>query len=209
MDAQPQRAASTMVNQSEGYGRSSANARGLTLFVGLQRRVIEPSHYRPISGTDKPRQIFRASTFGNLLVTRDGFRRSGRRVRPKRVAPALPLQVAPVAAKVLQERVQFHAATSTVVRSASDGTPRKPSSRRSSRISAMASERLLSASSRVRPLSVGTGDLRGVGDEPILVSLNDGGELVLHGSGGLRPIDVRAAERFGGSITDGRLAAWS
>jgi hypothetical protein len=64
--------------------------------------------------------------------------------------PSFSLEVGAVAAKVLQEAVSFHL-TITVSYSASGGTPRKPSSRRSARISAIASARLFRVSSLVRP----------------------------------------------------------
>jgi len=87
----------------------------------------------------------------DFRVTRNGFDLARPGIRPERMASAFPFQVAPIPAQMLQERVLLHAATRTVVRSASSGTPRRPSSRRSSKRSAMASERLSSASARVRP----------------------------------------------------------
>src|ERR1017187_4319250 len=91
----------------------------------------------PISGTDRRRQIFREN-IGNVGVAGGGFTLTRLRIEPERMAPAFALQHAAVAAQVFDEGDAFHS-TVTVSRSAPFGTPRKPSSRRSSRISAIAS----------------------------------------------------------------------
>src|SRR5437667_6141068 len=72
------------------------------------------------------------------------------RVQPQRMFAAFPLQVAAVFTQMPQQRVAFHW-TTTVSRIASCGTPRKPSSRLSSRIRAIASDKLARHSSTVRP----------------------------------------------------------
>jgi len=86
--------------------------------------------------TDLPSQVV-----ANLREPGDGFDGSGARVGPEGVGTSLALQDAAVLAQVLEQGAPLHL-TVTVSRSASAGTPRRPSSRRSSRISAMAPARL-------------------------------------------------------------------
>jgi hypothetical protein len=82
-----------------------------------------------------------AKLIGDLGVPRYGLDLTRQRVDTQGMATALALELAPVTAKVTQEIAALHR-TVTVVRTASDGTPRNPSSRRSSRTRAIASERL-------------------------------------------------------------------
>lgn len=67
----------------------------------------------------------------------DRFDGTGGGIAPERMRGAFTFQAAAVAAQVLQQAAALHF-TITVPRSASGGTPRKPSSRRSARISARA-----------------------------------------------------------------------
>ena len=73
----------------------------------------------------------------DLCVAGNGFSCTGRRICPERVRGTFSFQNATVAAQVLQQgaALQFKI---TVPRSASAGKPRNPSSRRSSRMSAIA-----------------------------------------------------------------------
>ncbi len=99
-----------------------------------------------------------------------------------RMTCPFPLKRTAIPAKMAQERSGPHP-TVTVSRIAVEGTPRSPSSRRSSRISSMAAARLFNDSSLVRPWpSIGAGDFGRIGDEPALVLLHDCGEFVSHGS---------------------------
>jgi hypothetical protein len=93
---------------------------------------------------------------GNLGVTGNSFDRAGSGVGPEGVGSTFSLEHTPVFAQVFQESAALHF-TVTVSRSASGGTPRSPSSRRSSRMSAMASARLRRASSFVRPCPLAPG----------------------------------------------------
>ena len=99
-----------------------------------------------------------------LLLNREGERCAdsaessvaGPGIRPQRMSRALSLQVATVPAQVSHESAALHS-TTTVSRSAPAGTPRRPSSRRSFRINAMASRRLRRASLLVRPCPLAPG----------------------------------------------------
>jgi len=71
------------------------------------------------------------------------------RIAPELVFFPLPFQETAVAAEVSKQLSLFHS-TTTVSRTAPAGTPRRASSRRSSRISAIAAARLARASSDVR-----------------------------------------------------------
>ena len=86
----------------------------------------------------------------DLCMARHGFYGAGRRIHPKGMRATLALEHASVLPQVAKQRAALHS-TVTVSRSASGGRPRRPSSRRSSRISAIASAKLARASSFVRP----------------------------------------------------------
>ena len=82
-----------------------------------------------------------SETVGELGMARHGLNRSSGRVEPQRVSSAFPLQHAAVPAQMPQQAAALHAArtsTTIVSRSASSGTPRNPSSRRSRSSRAMA-----------------------------------------------------------------------
>jgi hypothetical protein len=110
--------------------------------------TAERTYSRPGSGTDKARQIFRARLFAISVWRGIASNSAGGRVDPERMRPAFSLEVAAVGPKVLQPAASFHL-TITVSCSASGGTPRKPSSRRSARIRAIASTVLTRVPSRV------------------------------------------------------------
>ena len=78
---------------------------------------------------------------GNFSVSRHRFTMACSRVAPQGMLAALSFQIAPLFAKAPQESASFHW-TITTSRIASRGIPRRASSRRSSRISDMASARL-------------------------------------------------------------------
>jgi hypothetical protein len=85
---------------------------------------------------------------GDLRVPRHRLHRTGLGIAPQGMGTALTLEVTPVPPQMLEQTAPLHPPM-TVSRIASGGTPRKPSSRRSARISAMASARLSRASSGV------------------------------------------------------------
>src|SRR5204862_7395783 len=87
---------------------------------------------------------------GNLLVSRNSLDVARERITPQFMFFTLTLQIAAVPPQMTEEFFLLHS-TTTVSRVAPAGTPRRASSRRSSRISAMASPRFARASSRVRP----------------------------------------------------------
>jgi hypothetical protein len=93
---------------------------------------------------------FSGKAVGNFRVTRNCFDTAGAWVCPQRVRTSFALKVATVPPKMLEQRAPFHL-TVTVSRIASGGTPRSASSRRSSRISSIASAKFSRASSLVRP----------------------------------------------------------
>jgi hypothetical protein len=77
-------------------------------------------------------------------------------IAPQRVRSPLALQITSMLSEVLQKSAPLHS-TITVSRSASAGTPRSESSRLSSKISAMASAKLVRASSFDRPCPLAPG----------------------------------------------------
>ena len=82
-----------------------------------------------------------SETVGEFGIARHSLNRSSGRVEPQRVSSAFPLQDAAVSAQMPQQAAALHAArtsTTIVSRSASSGTPRSPSSRRSRSSRAMA-----------------------------------------------------------------------
>jgi hypothetical protein len=87
---------------------------------------------------------------GNLSMARDRLDGTSVGVSPKGVGPTFPLKITTMLPEMQKQRASFHDST-TVSRSASTGTPRKESSRRSSRISAIDSAKLSRASCLVRP----------------------------------------------------------
>ena len=87
---------------------------------------------------------------GYLRVPRHRLNSTGLWIAPQGMGTSLTLEVTPVPPQMLEQTAPLHT-TMTVSRMASGGTPRKPSSRRSARISAMASTRLSRASSGVWP----------------------------------------------------------
>ena len=90
---------------------------------------------------------------GNLHMAGYRFDRAGAGVAPQRMRGALALEVAAVSPEMPQENTSLHG-TTTVSRSASSGSPRNPSSRRSRRMSSIAFARLSRASRFVRPWPV-------------------------------------------------------
>ena len=76
------------------------------------------------------------------------FDGTGGRVPAQGMSTALALQLASVPAEMTKQATPLHL-TTTVSRMASDGTPRRPSSRRSLRVSPMASARLCRPSSLI------------------------------------------------------------
>ena len=97
------------------------------------------------SSTDLPGECIRY-----LAVARDCLHGAARGVRPQRVRPTLALQVTTVPSQVAQEVASLHP-TMTFSRTASRGSPRSPSRRLSSRISAIASAKLRRASALLKP----------------------------------------------------------
>ena len=95
--------------------------------------------------TDLSREIV-----GDLTVTRHGLNCTSLRIGPERMRATLSLEAAPMPAQMYQEAAALHS-TTTVSRRASGGIARRPSVRRSSSISAIASERLSFAPSFVCP----------------------------------------------------------
>ncbi len=87
---------------------------------------------------------------GYLRVPRHRLNRTGLWIEPQGMGTSFTLEVTPLPPQMLEQTAPLHP-TMTVSRMASGGTPRKPSSRRSARIRAMASTRLSRASSGVRP----------------------------------------------------------
>lgn len=108
------------------------------------------------SGTDSPRANLNRKSITNLGVTRHRLHFTRLRIDPKRVRAAFTLQATTMAPQMAQESGPLHS-TTTTSRSASAGTPRIPSSRRSSRISAIASRKLLIASCLVCPCPLAPG----------------------------------------------------
>jgi hypothetical protein len=91
--------------------------------------------------------------------------------RPQGVRTAFAFENAAVRAKVLQQGAALHR-TVTVSRSASGGTPRRPSSRRSFKINAMASDKLWRRFLGFA-LTIGPGDFWGIGHVPVTVPLEN------------------------------------
>ena len=85
-----------------------------------------------------------------LGVPRNRLHLASEGIAPERVRTAFPLEIAPMAAKMLEQRATLHP-TVTSSLNALEGTPRKPSSLRSVRIKSTASERLDKHSSFVFP----------------------------------------------------------
>jgi len=112
-----------------------------------------PSTDRQIA-TDRFRQ-----EVGDLAVARKRFSMSGLRVLPHGVLFSLPSQHTAVPAKVAQQGLALHP-TTTDSCSAPGGIERRESSRRCSRISAMASQRLSRQASRDLPWPLAPGALR-------------------------------------------------
>ena len=83
-------------------------------------------------------------------VPRNRFNVSSQRIGPKLVLFALALEVATKLSEMTKQFPLLHE-TTTVPFSALDGTPRKPSSRRSSRMREMAAAKLARHSSAVLP----------------------------------------------------------
>jgi len=101
-------------------------------------------------GDREPATDLACQLVGDLRVSGHGFHFSRSGIRPKRVRPAFSLQYASVPAQVFQPGRPFHPSETTSLM-ASAGTPRKPTSSRSSRINSIASAKLYLASSLVRP----------------------------------------------------------
>ena len=97
------------------------------------------------SAADLPNQHVR-----DLRVPRHRFDGSRRGVGPKGVRPPLSLQVTAVLPEVTEQIATLHP-TTTFSRLADAGTPRRPSLRLSSRISAIALDKLFRAAALVRP----------------------------------------------------------
>jgi len=122
-----------------------------------QRLAVRKNNYLPTSGTDSPRQILRARISATpyaaapLPLVRIW-------IAPERVGAAFAFEKAPVFAQMTKQRLALHC-TVKVSWIASGGMPRRPSSRRSSRMSRIASPRLARHSSTVRPY-VGARDFR-------------------------------------------------
>jgi len=94
--------------------------------------------------------------FLDLRMSRYRLGRSSPRVDPQGMRPSLALEVAPCMAQALLQLAALH--HTAMVRSvASSGSPRRASSRRSSRISLIASRRLSAASSFVSPCPLAPG----------------------------------------------------
>jgi len=87
---------------------------------------------------------------GDLLMSWNRLDVTGEGIAPELVFFTLALQKTAISAQMAEELFLFHS-TTTVSRVAPAGTPRRASSRRSSRMSAIASPRFVRASSRVRP----------------------------------------------------------
>jgi hypothetical protein len=86
----------------------------------------------------------------DLSMARHRFHCAVLRIAPEGVGTAFTLEIAPIAPQVSKKRVALHSSV-TVSRSALAGRSRNPSSRRSSRMSCIASIRLVRASALVRP----------------------------------------------------------
>ena len=86
----------------------------------------------------------------DLGVPWNGFDVSGLRVGPELVFLALAFEITAELSEMAKQFPLLHE-TTTVPFSALEGTPRRPSSRRSSRIRAIAAERLARHSSAVLP----------------------------------------------------------
>ena len=104
-------------------------------FVLVQRRHMSNS------GMDRQRNIFRASLSGISVCRGTASQWPVRGLHHREYSTALSFQIAPMFAKAPQESASFHW-TITTSRIASRGIPRRASSRRSSRMSDMASARL-------------------------------------------------------------------
>ena len=89
-------------------------------------------------------------------MARYGFDHPCSWIRPKRMGCTFPLETTAMLAQVSQKTDALHG-TTIVPRSASAGTPRRPSSRRSSRTNAIACARFSLASSFVRPWPLAPG----------------------------------------------------
>lgn len=110
-----------------------------------RRRLLEPdvrplSHW-PISGIDRQRQIFPASLSEISLCLGTASTAPVSGLHHKEWDFPFTLQIATVPPHVTEEVAGLHF-TVTLSRTALLGNPRSPSSRRSSRIRAMASDRL-------------------------------------------------------------------
>src|SRR5262245_57821987 len=84
------------------------------------------------------------------------FHSPGRRISPQRVRSSFALQVASVLSEVAKQVTPLHP-TVTFSRLAEAGTPRRPSLRRSSRMIAIALDKLFSAAAFVRPWPLAPG----------------------------------------------------
>ena len=142
--------------------RFSTCFRAVLLHASVQRndRALSGPHSRsaaapvsqghfPISGAESPRQTFRASA-SDISLWRGTAHSAARGVRPQRVRATLALQVTTVPSQMAQEVASLHP-TMTFSRTASRGSPRSPSRRLSSRISAIASAKLRRASALLKP----------------------------------------------------------
>jgi hypothetical protein len=100
--------------------------------------------HRKAAANFSPKQI------GYLGMAWHSFHLSGLGIAPQGMCATFALQVTAVQSEMAQERLTLHWMV-TVSHSASAGAPRRPSSRRSSRISCMAALKLSRHSSTVRP----------------------------------------------------------
>src|SRR5947207_14523910 len=111
----------------------------------MRRLLLFANIWHIETTTDFSRQVV-----GNFDVAGHGFYATVLRIGPKGMLTALALEDATELAQMSQQRRALHP-TVTVDWMASAGAPRKPSSRRSSRMRAIASARLALDSSIVRP----------------------------------------------------------
>jgi len=118
--------------------------------LGMQS-LLSPDLWHREVATDLAREAV-----GDLRVPRHRLHRTGLWIAPQGVGTSLTLEVTSVPPQMLEQTAPLHP-TITVSQMASGGTPRKPSSRRSARISAMASARLSRASSGVWPCPLAPG----------------------------------------------------
>ncbi len=104
----------------------------------------------------QPQAVLVSQPVRELAVMRNSLNLIASRVEPQGIGTALSLKTAAGLSQTLQEDSAFHSSV-TVSHSASAGTPRSASSRRSSRISAIAPARLRRASSFVCPCPLAPG----------------------------------------------------